>query len=138
MRAMQPQWFQTPNYNQADLTGGAFGMTDNTRSESGARFDYITMFDSMPVVLRARVAWAHDWSSNTALGAVFESLLGDAFTVNGAKPAQNFALTTVAGDVHLCRNWTLSGKFEGEFASSAQTYSGTGTLRYMWRVRFCH
>jgi hypothetical protein len=25
-----------------------------------------------------------------------------------------------------------SGKFDGEFAKGAQTYAGTGTLRYTW------
>jgi hypothetical protein len=29
-------------------------------------------------------------------------------------------------------NWTAIAKFDGEFASTAQTYSGTGTLKYSW------
>ena len=29
-------------------------------------------------------------------------------------------------------NWTLTAKFDGEFASGSQTYAGTGTLRYAW------
>jgi hypothetical protein len=34
--------------------------------------------------------------------------------------------------MHLTSQWTLLGKFDGEFASRAQTYAGTGTLRYAW------
>jgi hypothetical protein len=29
-------------------------------------------------------------------------------------------------------NWTAIAKFDGEFAQTAQTYAGTGTLRYSW------
>jgi hypothetical protein len=29
-------------------------------------------------------------------------------------------------------SWSLIGKFDGEFASGARTYAGTGTLRYAW------
>jgi len=32
----------------------------DTRSEIGSRFDALTMLGGMPLVLRARVAWAHD------------------------------------------------------------------------------
>jgi hypothetical protein len=31
-----------------------------------------------------------------------------------------------------CNGVTLLAKFDGEFASHAQTYSGTGTLRWTW------
>ena len=47
----------------------------------------------MPLVLRGRLAWAHDW-----IGA----------------------------------NWTAIAKFDGEFGAGAQTYGGTGTLKYSW------
>jgi len=31
-----------------------------------------------------------------------------------------------------CGRWSFSAKFDGEFASGAQTYSGFGTVRYAW------
>jgi hypothetical protein len=34
--------------------------------------------------------------------------------------------------VRLTSNWSLAAKFDGQFASSSQTYLGTGTLRYSW------
>jgi uncharacterized protein with beta-barrel porin domain len=34
--------------------------------------------------------------------------------------------------LHMTANWSLIGKFDGEFAANSQTYSGTGTLRYSW------
>jgi hypothetical protein len=28
--------------------------------------------------------------------------------------------------------WSLTAKFDGEFAAGSQTYAGAGTLRYTW------
>ena len=80
----------------------------------------------------AGVAWAHDWVSNPALGAVFQALPGSNFTVNGAAVPANSALTTAAARIALTPNWTAAAKFDGEFASTSQTYAGTGTLKYSW------
>jgi hypothetical protein len=55
------------------LSYGAMNATD-TRSEIGARYDDLTLIGVTPVMLRARLAWAHDWVSNPALDAVFEAL----------------------------------------------------------------
>jgi uncharacterized protein with beta-barrel porin domain len=52
--------------------------------------------------------------------------------VNGAPIAKNSALTTASADLRLSAGWLLSLKLDGEFASGAQTYAGTGTLRYSW------
>jgi uncharacterized protein with beta-barrel porin domain len=90
------------------------------------------MFDNMPLLLRARLAWAHDWVSGAALTPTFQSLPGASFIVNGAAVPQNSALVSAGGQLFLTANWSFEGKFDGEFASSAQTYAGTGTLRYSW------
>ncbi|MGC1714725.1 MAG: autotransporter domain-containing protein [Xanthobacteraceae bacterium] len=136
--AVQTQWFHTPGYSETDLTGGGFGLTfnsqtaNNTRSELGARADDLMTIDTMPLILRARVAWAHDWVSNAALGAVFQALPGAAFTVNGAAVPANSALLSAGGQLFFSPHWSVEAKFDSEFASSAQTYAGTGTLRYTW------
>lgn len=136
--AIQAQSFNTPAYSEADLTGGGFGLTYNamsatdTRSELGTRFDALTAWGAMPVQLRARLAWAHDWISNPALDASFQALPGTSFVVNGAPMPHDSALTSVGAEMHLTQRWTLLGKFDGEFASSSQIYAGSGTLRYSW------
>jgi outer membrane autotransporter protein len=136
--AAQTQWFRTPAYRETDLTAGGFGLSydamsaNDTHGELGARFDTLTGFGGMPTILRGRVAWAHDWVSNPALTAVFQALPGASFTVNGAPIAKNSALTSASGDLRLSAGWWLSLKLDGEFASGAQTYAGTGTLRYSW------
>jgi uncharacterized protein with beta-barrel porin domain len=136
--ALQTQLLRTPSYRESDLSGGGFGLGYNavsatdTRSELGARFDNLQLVGSMPLILRARLAWAHDWVSNPALQAVFQALPGSNFIVNGAALAANSAIVTTAAELRINANWSLLAKFDGEFASNSQTYAGTGALRYSW------
>jgi uncharacterized protein with beta-barrel porin domain len=108
-------------------------MTANdTRSELGARFDDLTLLDSTPLMLTARLAWAHDWVKSPTLDAVFQSLPGTSFVVNGATPPPNSALASAGAELRMSPDWSLLVKFDGEFAPGSQTYAGTGTLRYRW------
>ena len=136
--ALQTQWFHTPTYSETDLAGGGLGLTYNattandTRSELGTRFDDLTLLGTMPLMLTARLAWAHDWVTTPALDPVFQSLPGTSFVVNGAKPPPNSALTSAGAELHMDPAWSLLVKFDGEFAPGSQTYAGTATLRYKW------
>jgi len=136
--AVQTQDFHTPSYSEADLTGGGFGLSYNamnavdTRSELGARFDDLTTLGAMPLTLRARAAWAHDWVNNPSLNAVFQALPGASFVVNGAALPKNSALASAGAELHMTPAFTLAAKFDGEFAGGSQTYAGTATMRYTW------
>ena len=98
----------------------------------GGRFDDSATLNAMPVVLRAKVAWAHDWVSNPALNASFESLPGSSFTVTGAPIPHDSALTSASAELFFTPDWSLLAKSDGEFASGSQIYAGSGTLRYTW------
>jgi outer membrane autotransporter protein len=117
---------------------GGFGLAYNaqngsdTRSELGFRLDHLTTAWGTPLLLRARVAWAHDWASNPALTATFESLPGANFIVNGAAMPPDSALISAGSEWRLTPRLALLTKFDGQFASTAQTYAGSGTLRYSW------
>lgn len=137
--ALQAQSFHTPAYSETDVTGGGFGLNfasrdaSDTRGELGARFDSkMPLRDGMMLTLRARAAWAHDWADNSALTATFQTLPGASFTVNGASPAKDSALVTLGAELRLNPAWSIAAKFDGEFASSVQSYAGTGTIRYVW------
>jgi autotransporter-associated beta strand protein len=136
--ALQAQDFHTPAYGEADLTGGGLGLSyasmnaTDVRTEIGTRLDSPTMVAGMPVILRGRLAWAHDFVGNPALSAAFETLPGTNFTVNGAAIPHDSALTTAGAELYLTPRWTLLAKFDGEFAPGSQTYGGSGTLRYIW------
>ena len=135
--AMQAQSFHTPGYNETNQVGG-FGLAyaaknaSDVRTELGARFDDPTLLYGKPLILFGRVAWAHDFVNGPALNAVFESLPGAGFTVNGAPIAHDSALISAGAKLFLSPNWMVMAKFDGEFASKSETYAGTGTLRYAW------
>jgi uncharacterized protein with beta-barrel porin domain len=63
---------------------------------------------------------------------VFQALPGASFIVNGAAPAKNSALASTCAELRLANGVTFLGKLDGEFASHAQTYAGTATVRYAW------
>jgi outer membrane autotransporter protein len=105
----------------------------DTRSDLGARFDKQFLIDRGAVLaLRGRLAWAHDWVSDPTLAAVFQTLAGASFIVNGATPAKNSALASAGAELRLANGVALIGKFDGEFANHSSTYAGTGTVRVTW------
>jgi autotransporter-associated beta strand protein len=136
--AVQAQLARTPAYRETDQTAGLFGLAyagnsaSDVRVEIGSRFDHATMVSAMPLVLRARLAWAHDYVSTPSLGAAFLAVPGTGFTVFGAPIARDSALLSTGAELFIAPKWTLLGKVDGAFARSAQALSGTGTLRYAW------
>jgi uncharacterized protein with beta-barrel porin domain len=136
--AVQAQEFATPNYSENDVTAGGFGLSYNSmsatdvRTEIGSRLEELTSLDNMPLVLRGKLAWAHDFVGNPTLDAAFLSLPGTSFIVNGAPIPHNSALVSAGAELFIARNWSVLAKFDGEFAGDSETYGGTGTLRYTW------
>jgi outer membrane autotransporter protein len=138
--ALQAQVFRAPSYSETASAGaGAFALNfdsrrvTTTRVELGAWFDKAVALDSRAILLlRSRVAWAHDSSSDPTVAAGFQTLPGSSFTVLGAKQPGSLALLSLAGEIFTGRGWSFGAKFDGEFASGSRTYAGTGTARYTW------
>jgi outer membrane autotransporter protein len=137
--ALQAQGFHTPAYSEIDATGGGFGLNFNartgtdTRSELGVRFDQVAVVGAdAALILRSRVAWAHDWITDPTLTPVFQTLPGASFIVNGATAPEDSALVSAGAELRFANGVTLLGKFDGAFANHSQTYAGTGTLRFRW------
>ena len=136
--AVQAQAFRTPSYSETNATGGSFGLNygansaSDVRTELGARVDSAQTISGLSLVLRARLAWAHDFVDNPSLNAAFQTLPGTSFTVDGAPIRHDSALATVGADLSLSRNLTLLLKFDGDFGAGSQTYAGSGTLRLSW------
>ncbi|HLH89926.1 MAG TPA: autotransporter domain-containing protein [Xanthobacteraceae bacterium] len=137
--AIQTQRFHTPGYSENDLTGGGFGLAFNsqsstdTRAELGSRFDKLAALDQGALLAwHGRLAWAHDWVTNPALTATFQTLPGASFVVNGAPPKRDAALVTFGPELTWRNGWSLMAKFDGQFASGEQLYAGTARLRYAW------
>ena len=138
--AVQVQRFRTPNYSEVSGFGNnTFALSYNSNSTTASRFELGSWFDHLfalnhgnAIMLRGRLAWAHDDGNNGAISSVFQTLPGAGFTVNGAAPPQNLALASVGAELRLVNNVSLGARFDGEFSDRAQTYSGTGTVRYRW------
>ena len=138
--AVQVQRFRTPNYSEvAGFGNNTFALSYNANSTTASRFELGSWFDHLfalhhgnAIMLRGRLAWAHDDGNNGAISSVFQTLPGAGFTVNGATPPQNLALASVGAELRLVNNVSLGARFDGEFSDRAQTYSGTGTVRYRW------
>jgi autotransporter-associated beta strand protein len=136
---LQSQAFITPSYSESDTSGGSFGLSyagrtaTDTRSELGSRFDRTFALDPTTLlVLRAKLAWAHDWVSDPSLAAVFQALPGAGFIVRGATLPSDFGLVSAGAELHFASGLALAAKFDGEFAGRAHTLAGSAIVRYVW------
>ena len=137
--AAQAVTFDLPTYveraivgsNQFALGYGAKNVTD-VRSELGVRTDKSFAAQNGIFTLRGRLAWAHDYDPDRNVLSTFQTLPGASFIVNGATPAKNSALTSAGAELRWQSGWALTARFDGELASRAQTYTGTGTVHYSW------
>ncbi|SMX57720.1 putative outer membrane autotransporter barrel [Bradyrhizobium sp. ORS 285] len=117
--------------NTFALRFGSQSVTD-TRSELGIRTDKAYALTDGIFTLRSRFAWAYDFNPSRSAGATFQTLPGASFVVNGARQAQNSALTTVAAEMKWKNGWSAAASFEGEFSDVTRSYAGKGIVRYAW------
>ena len=103
-----------------------------TRSELGLRSRQILGVRDAILTLRGRAAWAHDFNTDRAASATFQTLPGASFVVNGAAPAHDAALTTASAEMKFISGVSLNGTFEGEFSDVTRSYAGKGVVRYAW------
>ena len=117
--------------NNFALAYGAKSVTD-PRSELGIRTDKSFAMPDGVLMLRGRLAWAHDYDPNRSIGATFQSLPGASFVVNGAAQASDSALVTASAEKKWLNGWSAAATFEGEFSQVTASYAGKGVVRYAW------
>ncbi|MET3910821.1 uncharacterized protein with beta-barrel porin domain [Bradyrhizobium sp. S3.3.6] len=137
--ALQATMFSLPSYSEFAVVGNnAFALNyaakdvTSTRTELGLRADRSFATAGGVLTLRGRAAWAHDFSPDRTVGAVFQTLPGSAFVVNGAALARDSALTTASVQMYWMNGWSASTTFEGEFSNVTRSYAGKGVVRYTW------
>ena len=137
--AAQVTMFSLPNYSEFAVVGNnTFALNyaakdvTSTRTELGLRADKSFAAAGGVMTLRGRLAWAHDFNPDRTVGAVFQTLPGSAFVVNGAAQARDSALTTASVQMNWMNGWSASATFEGEFSNVTRSYAGKGVLRYAW------
>ena len=137
--AAQVTNFNLPNYSEVSLNGGglfalnyaAQSLTD-TRSELGLRTDKSYAMQNGVLTLRGRAAWAHDYNPSRAVTALFQTLLGTSFVVNGARVDADSALLSASAEMKWLSGFSIAGTFDGEFSGNVTSYSGKGVFKYSW------
>ncbi len=137
--ALQATMFSLPGYSEFTVVGSnlfalnyAAKDVTSTRTELGLRADRSFAAAGGLMTLRGRLAWAHDYNADRTIGAVFQTLPGSAFVVNGAAQARDAALTTASVQMNWLSGWSASATFEGEFSNVTRSYAGKGLVRYAW------
>jgi uncharacterized protein with beta-barrel porin domain len=131
--------FHLPNYAEQSLVGGglfalnyASQTTTATRTELGLRSDKSIAMQDAVLTLRGRAAWAHDYNPDRAVTAVFQTLPGASFVVNGARGDPDAALVSAGAEMKWLSGFSLMATFEGEFSGNTTSYAGKGVARYTW------
>jgi uncharacterized protein with beta-barrel porin domain len=131
--------FDLPAYAEQALLGAntfalAYGARDVTdgRSELGIRTDKSWAMPDGIFTLRGRLAWAHDFNPDRAIGATFQTLPGASVVVNGAAQAADSALVTASVEKKWLNGWSAAATFEGEFSDVSRSYAGKAVVRYQW------
>jgi autotransporter-associated beta strand protein len=112
------------NYDGKDVTA--------SRTELGARAEKSFAQTDSLVTLRGRLAWAHDFNTDRNVQATFQALPGSAFVVNGAAPAADTALASVAAETLWHSGWSASVTADAQLSDTTHSYSGKGVVRYSW------
>jgi outer membrane autotransporter protein len=128
-----------PNYSEVSLNGGGLfalnyasqSLTD-TRSELGLRTDKSYAMQNGVLTLRGRAAWAHDYNPSRAVTALFQTLPGTSFVVNGARVDADSALVSASAEMKWLNGLSIAGTFDGEFSGNVTSYSGKGVFKYSW------
>jgi uncharacterized protein with beta-barrel porin domain len=82
--------------------------------------------------LRGRAAWAHDYNPDRAVTALFQSLPGTTFVVNGACGNPDGALVSAGAEMKWLNGFSLAATFEGEFSGNVTSYASKGVAKYSW------
>jgi autotransporter-associated beta strand protein len=137
--AAQAISFNLPAYAEQVLAGaGTFALnygaqtTTATRTELGLRTDKSFAMQNGIFTLRGRAAWAHDYNNDRAVTAVFQTLPGAAFVVNGARANPDGALVSAGAEMKWNNGVSLAATFEGEFSGNVTSYAGKGVAKYTW------
>jgi autotransporter-associated beta strand protein len=131
--------YSLPAYAEQALSGtGTFALNyaakdvTASRTELGLRLDRSYAMQDAILTLRGRLAWAHDFNTDRNIQAVFQTLPGASFVVNGAAQAADSALTTASVEFKWLNGWSAAATFEGEFSGVTNSYAGKGVVRYVW------
>ena len=80
----------------------------------------------------ARAAWKHEFDTERSIESSFIAAPGFNFEIQGARPPRDALVTSIGLKLNITSNAAIFGTFEGQFASGANSYGGTGGLIFSW------
>jgi uncharacterized protein with beta-barrel porin domain len=131
--------YRLPSYAEQAASGsGPFALAYDGKTATAARTELgvktekaVALSDAM-LLLRSRLAWAHDFDTDRSISAAFQALPASAFVVNGARPAADSALTTLSAELAWRNGWSAGATFDSQWSDTTRSYAGKGTVRYAW------
>lgn len=105
---------------------------NDSRSDLGFRTSTSLALHESLLNLRARVAWAHDFTAAGTMPAALQALPGLGYVASGAALAANSALAGGTIELKWQNGWTAAATFDGEFSSQVRSYTGKAVMRYAW------
>jgi outer membrane autotransporter protein len=119
---------------------GALGLTvqgqttTSVRSTLGAEVRSALVLDDGSVFRpRLRAGWAHEYNPARAVNAALTTLApASVFTVQGAAAAADAVIVSAGFDLDMTPRVRLFAQFDGDFASNARAFAGTGGVRIAW------
>jgi outer membrane autotransporter protein len=134
--AVQYQSFHAPAYDER-ATGAAvpFALSFAANTTEALRSEVGVWFDASPaheLRLRARVAWAHNFTDTPMATGSFTSIPSGPFVVSGAKTGADSLLASAASEWRVQSGMALTSRFDADLSSKTTNYSASGGLRFNW------
>jgi outer membrane autotransporter protein len=139
VQALSQSGYTETSQNAATGGPGVLGVTvqgqttTSLRSALGLQFETaIEAGDAGVLKPRLRLGWAHEFNTNRSATVALSLLPGAPFQVTGAQPAADSLLIGAGFELELGRTVRVYGQFDGDVASNARAFSGTGGIRLVW------
>jgi autotransporter-associated beta strand protein len=107
--------------------------TNSVPTELGVRADVrIPLSPEMDLTAFGRIAWEHEADRTRSIKATFVALTAGTFSILGASPSANSALTSIGAELDLHNGFKIAATGNGDFSQKVSSYGGELSLRYSW------
>jgi outer membrane autotransporter protein len=138
--AIEGQTYSSDHTTESSSLGQTnFGLTyrsattNSVQTELGARaMARFVLSPDMDITGFGRLAWAHEADRDRSLNARFTALQVDSFTLYGAQPSANAALTSIGAQLDLHNGFKIAANMDGNFSSNVTGFRGQLSVRYDW------
>jgi uncharacterized protein with beta-barrel porin domain len=102
------------------------------RTELGVKTEKAVVLSDAMLMLRSRLAWAHEFDTSRSVAAAFQALPASSFVVNGARQAADTALGSLSAELNWRNGWSAAATFDSQLSDTTRSHAGKGIVRYAW------